>query len=197
MPTRSLVLASASPARRRLLTDAGIDAEVAVSGFDEDSVQVDDPRELVELLAVRKAETVAAGRSGDLVLGCDSLLVHDGRVYGKPPDAAAVVERWRTWRGREGTLLTGHCLIDTATGTQVSAVAATTVRFGTPDDDEIAAYSRTDEALQVAGPFTIDGQAAVFVDGIDGDAGNVIGLSLPLLRDLLARLGVRVTDLWR
>ena len=99
-------------------------------------------------------------------------------------------------RGREGVLLTGHCVIDTATGALASAVGETTIRFGTPDDDELAAYAATDEALRVAGPFTIDGRAAAFIDGIDGDAGNVIGISLPLLRDLLAKLGVRVTDLW-
>jgi septum formation protein len=93
-------------------------------------------------------------------------------------------------------LLTGHCVIDTASGRTVSALGETTVRFGTPDDDELAAYAATEEALQVAGPFTIDGRAAAFVDGIDGDAGNVIGISLPLLRSLLAELGVRVTDLW-
>jgi septum formation protein len=99
-------------------------------------------------------------------------------------------------RGREGVLLTGHCVIDTATGELVSAVGSTTIRFGTPDDEELAAYAATDEAISVAGPFTIDGRAASFVTGIDGDAGNVIGISLPLLRDLLAKLGVRVTDLW-
>src|SRR5205823_662926 len=101
------------------------------------------------------------------------------------------------FRGNEGTLLTGHCVIDTRAGQTVSAVGATTIRFGTPDDDELTSYAASAEALAVAGPFTIDGRAAAFVDGIDGDAGNVIGISLPLLRELLAKLGLRVTDLWR
>ena len=196
MPTRSLVLASASPARLRLLTDAGLAPEVVVSGFDEDSVQ-GEPHELVELLAVRKAQAVAADRPDALVIGCDSMLLFEGEVFGKAAQADEVVTRWRRWRGREGELLTGHCVIDTATGALVSAVATTTIRFGTPDDEELAAYARTDEALRVAGPFTIDGRAAMFVEGIEGDAGNVIGLSLPLLRELLDKLGVRVTDLWR
>jgi septum formation protein len=104
--------------------------------------------------------------------------------------------RWRRLRGREGVLLTGHCVIDAASGQLVSAVGETTVRFGTPSDEELASYATTEEALSVAGPFTIDGRAAAFVDGIDGDAGNVIGISLPLLRELLAKLGVRVIDLW-
>jgi septum formation protein len=193
---RPLVLASASPARLRLLREAGFDPTVVVSGFDEDSIAVDDPRELVEQLAVRKAGVVAAGRSEELVIGCDSMLLFDGDVLGKTSSPDEVVARWHRLRGREGVLLTGHCVIDTSTGALVSAVGETTVRFGHPDDEEVAAYAATDEAVSVAGPFTIDGRAAAFVDGIDGDAGNVIGISLPLLRELLAKLGVRVTDLW-
>ena len=197
MTARRIVLASASPARLRLLRDAGLEPEVVVSGFDEDSLSIDDPRELVEQLAVRKAEVVATGQSDALVIGCDSMLLFDGEVLGKAASPDEVIARWRRLRGREGVLLTGHCVIDTATGGQVSAVGETTVRFGTPDDEEITAYAGTDEALSVAGPFTIDGRAAAFIEGIDGDAGNVIGISLPLLRELLAKLGVRVTDLWR
>jgi len=93
-------------------------------------------------------------------------------------------------------LRTGHCVIDTGSGERASATASTVVRFGTPDDEEIAAYVATGEPLHVAGAFTLDGRSAPFVEGIDGDHGNVIGLSLPLLRTLLAKLGVRITDLW-
>jgi septum formation protein len=193
---RLLVLASASPARLRLLRDAGLDPQVVVSEVDESQVEVSEPRALVQELASRKAHAVAAGRSGCLVVGCDSMLLLDGAVLGKPVDAAEATARWQAMRGRTGTLLTGHTVVDTASGRSASGVGATEVRFGTPSDDEVAAYVATGEPLRVAGAFTLDGKSAPFVAGIDGDPGNVIGLSLPLLRELLAELDVRLTDLW-
>ncbi|MGC0420569.1 nucleoside triphosphate pyrophosphatase [Embleya sp. AB8] len=197
IPSRTLVLASASPARLKLLRDAGLDPKVQVSGVDEDALTAASPRELALLLAEAKADAVAAELTGDeLVIGCDSVLELDGRALGKPADAAEALARWQAMRGRAGVLLTGHCVIDRASGRRVSEVAATTVRFGTPSDDEVAAYLATGEPLHVAGAFTLDGYAAPFVDGIDGDPGNVIGLSLPLLRRLLADLEVRIIDLW-
>lgn len=196
--TRPLVLASASPARLGLLRAAGLDPTVVVSGFDESSVSLADPRALVEALAVGKAGVVAAGElpAGALVVGCDSLLELDGQGFGKPASPDVAVRRWHAMRGRSGTLLTGHCVIDTTSGRRVSDVASTVVRFGTPGDAEVRAYVATGEPLGVAGAFTLDGRSAPFVDGIDGDPGTVIGLSLPLLRALLARLDVEIVSLW-
>jgi septum formation protein len=197
---RTLVLASASPARLRLLRDAGIDPAVVVSGVDESTVRTDDAWELVRELASLKAVTVAkSGEVADdaLVLGCDSMLLLDGEVLGKPETPANAVARWRHMRGRTGALLTGHCLVDVATGQTAEAVVDTVVRFGNPTDDEIDAYVATGEPLGVAGGFTLDGLSAAFIDGVDGDPSNVIGLSLPALRALLGQLGVALTELWR
>ncbi|MEV0537911.1 nucleoside triphosphate pyrophosphatase [Kitasatospora sp. NPDC050463] len=194
---RTLVLASASPARLGLLRQAGLDPRVVVSGVDEDAITAATPAELALVLAEAKAKAVAAElTAGELVIGCDSVLELDGQALGKPADAAEALARWQAMRGRSGVLRTGHCVIDTVTGEQSSATASTTVRFGTPDDAEVAAYIASGEPLHVAGAFTLDGRSAPFVEGIDGDPGNVIGLSLPLLRRLLADLGVRITDLW-
>jgi septum formation protein len=192
----ALVLASGSAGRLRVLRAAGIDPEVVVSGVDETADADLDTAALVGVLAERKAAAVAARRPGALVLGCDSMLDLDGKAFGKPASARHAVDMWRRLSGRQATLYTGHCLID-ARGRRVRNVAATVVRFGTPGDAEIAAYVASGEPMALVGAFSIDGRGAPFVDGIDGDPGNVIGLCLPLLRRMLADLGVAITDLWR
>lgn len=204
MDVPRLVLASASPARRRLLDAAGIDCDVLISGLDESTVEANRPEVLSVTLARMKAEAVAlrlrsSGRTSDhlLVLGCDSVLHFNGENLGKPADAAEATHRWRAMRGGKGVLHTGHCLIDVNSGRQVEAGAATTVHFADIDDDEIDAYVATGEPLAVAGAFTVDGLGAPFIAGVEGDQGTVIGLSLPLLRTMLAELGIRITDLWR
>ncbi|MEE1927872.1 nucleoside triphosphate pyrophosphatase [Streptomyces sp. TRM 70351] len=197
-PARRLVLASQSPARLGLLRQAGLAPEVIVSGVDEDALDAPSPAELALVLAEAKADAVAMRpqAANALVVGCDSVLELDGRPLGKPADAEDAIARWKTMRGRSGVLMTGHCVVDTADGRRRSATAATTVRFAEPSDAEIAAYVASGEPLHVAGAFTLDGRSAPFVEGIDGDPGNVIGLSLPLLRRLLAELGVPITSLW-
>jgi septum formation protein len=195
-----LVLASASPARRALLTAAGIDAEVMVSGVDESTVEATDPQTLCLALARMKARTVAARMKADpgtLVLGCDSVLAFDGEILGKPVDADDATKRWRNMRGRSGVLHTGHHLTDVVSGRQAEDVGSTVVHFSDITDEEIGAYVDTEEPLHVAGAFTIDGRGGAFVERIEGDHGNVVGLSLPLLRRLLAQLDVPITTLWR
>ena len=196
----AIVLASASPARLAVLRAAGLEPEVVVSGVDETAFSAGPPAELAGQLAQAKAAAVAADLpdrlAGALVIGCDSLLDLDGRALGKPASGAEAAARWREMAGRTGTLVTGHCVINAATGQQAAAVAATAVRFGTPSEREIAAYVASGEPLAVAGAFTLDGRGGWFVDGIDGDHGNVLGISLPLLRRLLADLGFGVTELW-
>jgi septum formation protein len=196
-----LVLASASPARRRLLAAAGIDADVVISGVDESTVDAVAPDVLCLTLARLKAESVAARASATdrdaIVLGCDSVLAFDGQILGKPADAADATQRWHAMRGRDGVLYTGHCLVHVGDGKRAEAVASTVVHFADLSDDEIEAYVGTGEPLQVAGAFTIDGLGGPFIESIEGDHSNVVGLSLPLLRKMLAELGIRLTDLWR
>ncbi|SCE74489.1 Maf family protein [Micromonospora mirobrigensis] len=196
-----LVLASQSPARRKLLQAAGIEPDVLVSGVDESQVVSDRAEDLCLELARLKAQAVLGRlrRSPDertLVLGCDSVLGFDGEIFGKPDDPADATRRWERMRGRSGVLHTGHCLIDVADGSRAERVASTTVHFADISDEEIAAYVATGEPLAVAGAFTIDGLGGAFLTGIEGDPGTVVGLSLPLLRDLLGELGLRITDLW-
>jgi septum formation protein len=192
-----LVLASGSAGRLRVLQSAGIDPEVLVSGVDETAEPGLDTAALVTVLAERKAAAVAARRPGALVLGCDSMLDLDRVAYGKPASARDAADLWRRLSGRQATLYTGHCLIDAGRGRRVRDVAGTVVRFGTPGDAEVAAYVASGEPMTLAGGFSIDGRAAPFVEGIDGNPGNVIGLCLPLLRRMLADLGMAITDLWR
>jgi septum formation protein len=191
-----IVLASASPARLAVLRAAGLDPEAIVSGVDEDAYSASATTELVGLLAAAKATAVASTLDDGIVIGCDSMLDLDGRAYGKPASAEDAAARWRLMSGRSGTLLTGHCVIDAATGRRTEAVAATTVRFGTPTDEEISAYVATGEPLGMAGAFTIEGLGGWFVDSIEGDHNNVIGISLPVLRRMFAVLGVTIPALW-
>jgi septum formation protein len=190
-----LVLASASPARLATLRAAGVDPEVMVSGVDESLVTTPEPARLASELATLKARAVAARRPDAVVVGCDSVLALDGDVLGKPRDAEDAVARWRSMRGRSGVLHTGHCVI--APGyDEVVRGAATTVHFAEVSDAEIEAYVATGEPLEVAGAFTIDGLGGAFVRGIEGDHHTVVGISLPLLREVLASVGVPWVSLW-
>jgi len=246
-----LVLASQSPARLTLLRNAGFSPEAIVSGVDEDAFDATSPVELALVLARAKARAVARRvEPGALVIGCDSVLDLDGNALGKPTDPEDAIRRWKTMRGREGILVTGHCLIDTrptdadavseaetasdraalstedasaaegddtghagaggsdgtSTGSgtgdrggdwrEITRAGATLVQFADVSDAEIEAYVATGEPLNVAGAFTLDGIGGSFVESIGGDPSNVIGLSLPLLRLMLAEFGVSVADLW-
>ncbi|MEU6750757.1 nucleoside triphosphate pyrophosphatase [Spirillospora sp. NPDC046719] len=193
---RKVVLASASTARLRILREAGADPQVVVSGVDESKIAAGSVAGLARALAKEKAGAVADGVADAIVIGCDSLLEVDGRAFGKPASAEEAAAWWGARRGVTGVLHTGHCVVDTASGRDALEVASTRIRFGDPSDEEIAAYVATGEPLHMAGAFTLEGRGAWFIDGIDGDPGTVMGLSLPLLRRMLAGIGVPLTELW-
>lgn len=195
----TFVLASQSPARLATLRKAGLDPQVIVSGVDEDQLAGLPPVELALRLAELKCAAVVAREdlpSDAVALGCDSVLELDGEALGKPGTPEEATRRWQAMRGRSGVLVTGHALHDTATGETVSATASTTVHFADVTDAEIAAYVATGEPLHVAGAFTVDGLGGAFVTGIEGCHHNVVGVSLPLVRSLLADLGRSWTDFW-
>jgi septum formation protein len=172
---------------------------VVISGVDESQV-TGSAAEVAETLANRKATTVAATVAATVthgvVLGCDSVLDFDGDALGKPSNSAAATQHWRRMRGQSGTLVTGHCLVRVDTGQLATAVETTLVRFGRPSDEEIAAYVESGEPLKVAGAFTTEGLGGWFVDGIEGDNGNVVGVSLPVVRRLLIEVGHALTEFW-
>jgi septum formation protein len=194
---RPLVLASASFGRLGVLRAAGFDPDVVVSGVAEDEV-TGAPADLALDLAERKAVVVAErlGPGDHVVVGCDSVLDVDGEVRGKPVDLEQARAWWGSVAGRTAVLRTGHCVVDGRTGTRASAVSSTVVRYGTPTSEEMDAYLGSGEPLGVAGGFTLDGRSAPFVEGIDGDPGTVIGLSLPTMRALLAELDISIVELW-
>ena len=197
--TRRVVLASQSPARLGLLRQAGLSPDVVVSGVDESAVTAPRVPELVALLATAKARAVAEQTDDALVIGADSLLEFRGEPLGKPADAAEARLRWLRMGGRSGTLHTGQAVLDVRDGrisTRDVAVSSTVVHFATPTPEELEAYLGSGEPLHVAGAFTLDGLGAPFVRRVEGDPSGVVGLSLPLLRTQLARLGVPITDLW-
>ena len=192
-----LVLASSSPARNKLLQSVGIEPIVRHSNFDESQVQHEDPAELVQILAKAKAGVVAQEFTDALILGCDSVLVlNDGEIYGKPESPEVAIIRWQKMRGNYGILYTGHALIDQKQERKISYCAMTKVYFAQVSDAEITAYVASGEPLQCAGCFALEGKGGLFIEKLEGCHSNVIGLSLPLLRQMLAELGYQVTDFW-
>jgi len=197
-----LVLASQSPARLATLRSAGVEPRVIVSHVDEDAVLAalphgTSPADAVLALARAKAEEVVKHHDvRAIVLGCDSMLEFDGEILGKPGDADTAIARWRAMRGRTGVLHTGHWLVDARSAAQaVGATASTVVHFADLSDTEIAAYVATGEPLHVAGAFTVDGLGGPYVESIEGDFHAVVGVSLPLLRHLLAQVSVAFHEL--
>ncbi len=190
------VLASASPARLKLLRMIGIEPIVQISNFDESQIQLTYPEDLVNTLAIKKAQTVANSFASALVLGCDSVLEVEGEIYGKPDNPPVAIERWQKMRGKVGKLYTGHALIDTKNQLQTIKCGITQVYFADIEDDVIKAYVATEEPLKCAGSFALEGKGGVFIEKIVGCHSNVIGLSLPLLRKMLIDLNYQISDFW-
>ena len=192
----SFVLASASPARRKLLQMVGINPLVCQSNFDESQITVTDCETLVTILAQCKAETVKDRFNDALILGCDSLLTIGGEIHGKPESAEIAIARWQSMRGQTGLLYTGHALLDLRQEKQILRCGITKVYFANISDRQIKDYVATGEPLKCAGSFALEGKGGLFIEKIEGCHSNVIGLSLPLLNQMLEKLGYNVSDFW-
>ncbi|MEX3505717.1 nucleoside triphosphate pyrophosphatase [Corynebacterium sp. LK2510] len=193
-----LVLASQSPSRLMLLRQGGVDPVVCPADIDEDallaSLAGEPPARVVTALARAKAEVVAARNLGEVTVGCDSMLLLDGALQGKPRTVEATIERWKAQRGNQAQLLTGHAVH--YNGHWVEETTSTTIRFGDVTDADIEAYARSGEPLQCAGAFTLEALGSWFIDSIDGDPTSVIGLSMPLLRRALNSFGLNASAFW-
>lgn len=193
-----LVLASQSPSRRMLLEQGGVRPVLRPSHIDEDAVIASlhgvNAATTVSALARAKAETAIAEFPDDVVVGCDSMLLLDGELLGKPHTVEATVERWKAQRGKVAQLLTGHAVW--FGGEWVVDTVATTIRFGDVSDADIQAYAESGQPLECAGAFTLEALGSWFIDSIDGDPTSVIGLSMPLLRRCLYRFGLNASDFW-
>jgi septum formation protein len=187
-----IILASASPSRKRLLEAAGIHPRIVVSNVDEEDplYEAMSPRDMVLALAIVKAHTVRElVDEPSLIIACDSTFEFDGVSLGKPLTSAKAIDRARHMSGKSGLLHTGHCIVDTIRGVEISDIATTKVNFSQLTDQEIEDYVASGEPLNVAGGFTLDGLSSAFISSIEGDYTNVIGLSIPLLRAMTTQLG--------
>ena len=193
-----LVLASQSPSRRMLLEQGGVTPVLRPAHVDEDAIIAElgsaEPRVIVEKLAHAKAATVAADFPNDVVVGCDSMLLLDGQLLGKPHTPERTIARWKAQRGKEAHLLTGHAVAHK--GEWVVDTISTAIRFGDVSDADIEAYATSGQPLKCAGAFTLEALGSWFIDSIDGDPTSVIGLSMPLLRRCLYRFGLNASDFW-
>lgn len=198
--SKEIILASASPARKRILESVGIAPQIVVSGVDEETpdLMALKPADLVIALAILKAHTVynrAPEISNTLIIGCDSTFEFEGESLGKPMNFESAVTRCRRLSGKSGYLHTGHCVIDTDQGIEVADISTSKVTFAQMSESEIFNYVKTGEPLEVAGGFTLDGHSAPFISHIDGDPSGIIGLSLPTLRKITLNLGLVWSDL--
>lgn len=197
----AVVLASQSPSRRAVLTQAGWRPLVIPADVNEDAIlsahAQESPAERLQHLAAAKAHDVArrSEAAGHLVIACDSMLLLHGELQGKPHTVAEAIRRWRQQSGQRAELLTGHCVV-APDGTEMRETAGSVVCFGRPTEEDIEAYARSGEPLECAGAFTLEARGGWFIDRIEGDPSTVLGISLPLLRGILYRLSYRVSDFW-
>ncbi len=182
---KKIILASASPRRRELLTTAGVEFEVLVSEADETVPEGTAPKDAAMMTAEKKALAVAEKCTECVVIGADTIVVIDDKILGKPKDEADAKEMLRTLSGREHEVITGVCITDGEKTEKFAQVSK--VRFYELTDEEIASYVATNEPNDKAGSYGIQGKGCVLVEGIEGDYFNIVGLPVAATVRVLRR----------
>jgi septum formation protein len=188
--TSPLILASGSPRRRQLLATLGIPFAVEESGLNEETEPDLPPEVVVRQLARAKAEAVAAGRATGVIVGCDTIVVLDGRIIGKPRDEAEARATLRALRAAPHRVFTGLSVIDLAARRSYGSAVVTMVIMGDYDDATIDRYVATGEPMDKAGSYAAQGEGARLIARIDGCYANVVGLPLCELVALLRPAGI-------
>lgn len=199
-----IILASASPSRKAVLEAAGIKPRIIAASIDESSIihslQDKSPEDIVEALAHAKAKKVFEQYSNDFmeedfIIGCDSMLLINGVLQGKPHTIERMLDNWKEQSGAQASLLSGHCVIR-GDGEYITKTSVTDIQFASPTEEDIRAYAQTGEALECAGSFTLEGRGGWFIDSIHGDPSGVLGISLPLLRSIFYSFNKDIHSLW-
>ncbi|HVZ66909.1 MAG TPA: Maf family protein [Patescibacteria group bacterium] len=188
---KKIILASSSPRRQDLMKFLGIPFDVVSSDFDETRIPDTDYKQFVEALSFEKAKVVAAAFDDAIIIGADTVVVLDGKVLGKPKDKEDAAKTLKLLSGTKHLIITGYTIFDTKTGRVVNGSVESAVKLKVLTDSEIKAYIETGEPMDKAGSYAVQGIGGLFVERVEGDYFNIVGLPLKDLRRHLADFGVK------
>jgi septum formation protein len=189
---KKIILASNSPRRKDLLKQIGLEFEIDPSNYQEDMTLKMEPRKLAEHLSLGKSEEVAKRHKDAIIISADTIIVIGGEIFGKPKTESRARYMLEKLSGNVHSVITGFTIIDTATNKKITKSVETKVYFRRISGEEIDAYIGTGEPLDKGGSYAIQGIAALFVEKIEGDYFNVVGLPIAVLASELKDFGVKI-----